>query len=68
MPIKLPVELRKTYRTGAALPCNPAFIAGKTIDFTKLTIDEAEWLISIGSPHLKKNDAPKTAKRDISDN
>ena len=50
--VKLHVEISKKYSIGLPLPCNPCFIGGRTIDFTKLTIDEAEWLLQIGSPHL----------------
>ena len=42
------------YELAVQLPCNPANIAGETYDFEELTAEQADKLISLGSPYVVK--------------
>lgn len=58
MKVKIPSEISKKYII-VGLPCNPATIAGRTIDFNNLTEAEAQWLLSIKCPHIRKSEEKK---------
>lgn len=45
------------YEMAVEPPCNPANIAGETYNFEQLTAEQADKLISIGSPYIRKKEA-----------
>lgn len=58
MELQLPPAIAEKYAQALDVPCNPSTIAGRLIDFETISEQDAEWLVSIGCPHLVKKELP----------
>lgn len=65
--VQLNPKLADSYEFAVMPPCNPAYIAGDTYHFDKLTVAQADKLIAIGSPYVRKKEAATAPKKAVTE-